>query len=110
MAPNMFTNIEGDTAPTSDIRPRQPDKYYGQRDFLLLGNWIFSVDQYFILTDMPICKQGPFISNLLRDEALLWYRANSQQSHLHGQLFDVQCMSILHLQMKIVVFKMSGQI
>src|SRR5947207_3911261 len=25
---------------------------------------------------MPIHKQGPFISTLLRDEALLWYRAN----------------------------------
>src|SRR5437667_9982321 len=77
MALSMVTNTEeGDTAPTSGIRPRQPDKYYGQRDFLLLGNWIFSVDQYFILTDMPIHKQGPFISTLLRDEALLWYRAN----------------------------------
>jgi retrotransposon gag protein/zinc knuckle protein len=77
MASSMFTNTEeGDTAPTSGIRPRQPDKYYGQRDFLLLGNWIFSVDQYFILTDMPIHKQGPFISTLLRNEALLWYRAN----------------------------------
>src|SRR5208282_3600457 len=57
-------------------RPRQPDKYHGQRDFLLLGNWIFSVDQYFILTDMPISKQGPFVSTLLRDEALLWYRSS----------------------------------
>jgi len=57
-------------------RPRQPDKYHGQRDFLLLGNWIFSVDQYFILTDMPAHKQGPFVSTLLRDEALLWYRSS----------------------------------
>lgn len=58
------------------IRPHQPDKYHGQRDFLLLGNWIFSVDQYFILTDMPAHKQGPFVSTLLRDEALLWYRSS----------------------------------
>jgi hypothetical protein len=65
----METSVTG-------LRPRQPDKYYGQRDFLLLGNWIFSVDQYFVLTDMPIYKQGPFVSTLLRNEALLWYRAN----------------------------------
>ena len=115
MAPNMFTNTEeGDTAPTSGIRPRQPDKYYGQRDFLLLGNWIFSVDQYFILTDMPIHKQGPFISTLLRDKpcygTMPTMKIGTQQFHLHGQLFDMQCVSILHLQMKIVVFKMSGQI
>ena len=77
MAPNMFTNMEeSDTATSSGIRLRQPDKYYGQRDFLLLGNWMFSVDQYFILTDMPVYKQGPFVSTLLCDEALLWYRAN----------------------------------
>src|ERR1700757_2931249 len=60
----------------TSMRPRQPDKYYGQRDFLLLGNWIFSVDQYILLTDMPEAKQGPFVSTLLRNEALLWYRVN----------------------------------
>lgn len=68
--------IEDAEHTTSGTRPRQPDKYHGQRDFLLLGNWIFSVDQYFILTDMPVQKQGPFVSTLLRDEALLWYRSN----------------------------------
>jgi hypothetical protein len=71
----MASTEETDTS-LSGIRPRQPDKYHGQRDFLLLGNWIFSVDQYFILTDMPAYKQGPFVSTLLRDEALLWYRSS----------------------------------
>src|SRR4030095_16451361 len=66
---------ETDTYMTG-TRPRQPDKYHGQRDFLLLGNWIFSVDQYFVLTDTPEHKQAPFVSTLLRDEALLWYRSN----------------------------------
>jgi hypothetical protein len=56
-------------------RPRQPDKYYGQRDFLLLGNWLFSVDQYFILTDMPARKRASYVSTLLRAEALLWFRS-----------------------------------
>jgi hypothetical protein len=56
-------------------RPRQPDKYHGQRDFLLLGNWLFSVDQYFVLTDMPAHKQASYVSTLLRAEALLWYRS-----------------------------------
>ena len=65
--------IEDEHASTG-TRPRQPDKYHGQRDFLLLGNWIFSVDQYFILMDMSVSKQGSFVSMLLRDEALLWYR------------------------------------
>src|SRR5271169_370747 len=66
-----------DTEPSmAGTRPRQPDKYHGQRDFLLLDNWTFSVDQYFILTDTPVHKQGPFVSTLLRDEALLWYRSS----------------------------------
>src|SRR5215510_14091265 len=60
MSPNIFTNNEeGDTGTISGIRPRQPDKYYGQRDFLLLGNWQFSVDQYFTLTEMPVHKCDP---------------------------------------------------
>jgi hypothetical protein len=61
--------IEDTEHPLSGIRPRQPDRYHGQRDFLLLGNWIFSIDQYFILTDMPVHKQGPL-------SALLWYRSS----------------------------------
>jgi hypothetical protein len=68
--------IEDTDLSMTGTRPRQPDKYHGQRDFLLLGNWIFSVDQYFVLTDMPVHKQGPFVSTLLRDEALLWYRSS----------------------------------
>ena len=59
----------------SSGRPRQPDKYFGQCDFLLLGNWLFSVDQYFTLTDMPAHKQASYVSTLLRAEALLWFRS-----------------------------------
>jgi hypothetical protein len=65
-----------DTERSTGTRPHQPDKYHGQRDFLLLGDWIFSADQYFLLTDMPVPKQAPFVSTLLRDEALLWYRSS----------------------------------
>src|SRR4030095_378219 len=61
-------------------RPRQPDKYHGHRVFLLLGTWIFSVDQYFFLTDTPEHKQAPFVSTLLWDEALLWYRSNYEST------------------------------
>ena len=68
--------IEDTEHSMAGTRPRQPDKYHGQRDFLLLDNWTFSVDQYFILTDTPVHKQGPFVSTLLRDEALLWYRTS----------------------------------
>ena len=34
------------------------------------------MDQYFLLTNMPVPKQAPFVSTLLRDEALLWYRSS----------------------------------
>ena len=71
--------VEDIENPSTGTRPRLPDKYHGQRDFLLLGNWIFSVDQYFILTDMPVHKQAPFVSTLLRDEALLWYRSTYEE-------------------------------
>ena len=65
--------IEDVEQSSTGTRPHQPDKYHGQRDFLLLDNWMFSGDQYFMLTDMSVKKQGPFVSTLLRDEALLWY-------------------------------------
>src|SRR5579862_6331391 len=71
--------IEDTEHSMAGTRPRQPDKYHGQRDFLLLDNWTFSVDQYFILTDMAVHKQGPFVSTLLRDEALLWYRSSYEK-------------------------------
>ena len=71
--------IEDTEHSMTGTHPRQPDKYHGQRDFLLLGNWIFSMDQYFILTGMPVAKQGPFVSMLLRDEALLWYHSSYEQ-------------------------------
>jgi hypothetical protein len=71
--------IEDVEQSSTGTRPHQPDKYHGQRDFLLLDNWIFSVDQYFILTDMSVKKQGPFVSTLLRDEALLWYRSSYEK-------------------------------
>jgi hypothetical protein len=60
--------IKDTESSTAGTRPRQPDKYHGQQDFLLLDNWIFSMDQYFILTEMPVNKQGPFVRRLLRDE------------------------------------------
>ena len=71
--------IEDTEHSMAGTRPRQPDKYHGQRDFLLLDNWSFSVDQYFLLTDTPANKQGPFVSTLLRDEALLWYRSSYEK-------------------------------
>ena len=67
------------TEKATGMRPRQPDMYYGQWDFLLLGNWIFSVDQYILLTEMPEHRQGLFVSTLLRNEALLWYRVSYEQ-------------------------------
>src|SRR5204863_958877 len=43
-------------------------------------------DQYFLLTDMPVPKQGPFVSTLLRDEALLWYRSSHETWDLNTPL------------------------
>ena len=60
----------------SSGRPHQSDKYFRQHDVLLLGNWLFSVDQYFILTVIPVNKQASYVSTLLRAEALVWFRVN----------------------------------
>jgi hypothetical protein len=57
--------------------PCQSDNYFGQRDFLL-GNCLFSVDQYFVLTDTPADKQATYVSTLLCTEALPWFRSNHE--------------------------------
>src|SRR5271169_4833482 len=107
---------EGTEHSMAGTRPRQPDKYNGQRDFLLLDNWLFSVDQYFILTDMPVSKQGPFVSTLLRDEALLWYRSRlpvtrigTQLLRSHGTSSTLPCNSTSHPPKRMVSFRTSGQ-
>src|SRR5208282_6792301 len=103
-----------DTERSTGTRPHQPDKYHGQRDFLLLGNWIFSVDQYFILTDMPVPKQGPFVSTLLRDEALLWYRSSYENwdsaTPLTWEILRAAMRQHFAPPTKTVVFRTSGQI
>ena len=65
-----------------ETHTHQLDKYHGQRDFLLLGNWIFFVNQYFLLTNMLILKQAFFVNTLLRNEALLWYHFSYENWNL----------------------------
>src|SRR5208282_6889927 len=92
--------IENNEHIMTGTRPRQSDKYHDQRDFLLLGNWIFSVDQYFLLTNMLIPKQVLFVNTLLRDEVLLWYRSSyetwDQLRRSYGASFVLLCASTLH--------------
>lgn len=33
------------------LKPEQPDKYNGERDFQTINNWIASVNSYFALTE-----------------------------------------------------------
>jgi hypothetical protein len=33
------------------LKPKQPEKYNGTRDFQTIDNWITSVDSYFPLTE-----------------------------------------------------------
>ena len=106
--------IEDTEHSTAGTRPRQPDKHHGQRDFLLLDNWIFSVDQYFILTDMSVQKQGPFVSTLLRDETLLWYCSSYEKwdpkTPLRWEIIRTAMSEYFAPPMRIVAFRTSGQV
>ena len=54
-------------------KPARPDFYHGQRDFLLLSNWLFSVDIFIAATSLVENVQATFVAALLKGEALLWY-------------------------------------
>ena len=56
------------------LKPKQPEKYNGTRDYQKIDNWVASMDSYFAITD----AQPPFIFHYLNtiftDEAATWFR------------------------------------
>ena len=68
MAPSSMTGgVEEIDMTPSGIRPRRPDRYYCERDNLLLGNWILSVDRILSWRTRP-----PQARTLYQHLALWW--------------------------------------
>jgi hypothetical protein len=70
-------------------KPARPEFYQGQRDFLVLSNWLFSVDIFLSATAIPEQMYSTFIATLLKGEALLWFRATYGSSDLATVSWDM---------------------
>ena len=84
MAPNIPEDNQVLPLVTEDatfrhVKVPQPKHYNGSRNFMVLENWIFSVDRYFSLIIIPTENQVLFMSTLLEGEALLWFRSNYKE-------------------------------
>jgi len=56
------------------LKPKQPDKYDGKRDFQTIDNWIASVDSYFALTKAEPPEIYHYLNTVFTGNAATWYR------------------------------------
>jgi hypothetical protein len=56
------------------LKPKQPEKYNGKRDFQVIDNWITSVDGYFALTHAEAPDIYHYLNTILTGEAATWFR------------------------------------
>src|ERR1700694_2758362 len=77
--PQAPENLYHDTTAAMNAhmhKPPRPESYNGQRDFMILSNWLFSIDIFLAAsTNIPENLWVTYIANFLKGEALLWFRA-----------------------------------
>jgi len=59
---------------TMHLKPKQPEKYNGNRDFQTIDNWIASVDSYFTLTGAEPPAVYHYLNTIFSGEAATWFR------------------------------------
>ena len=56
------------------LKPKQPEKYNGKRDFQTIDNWIASVDSYFALTRAEPPGIYHYLNTIFSGDAVTWFR------------------------------------
>jgi hypothetical protein len=82
-----------------NVKVHQPKAYNGNRNFMVMGNWIFSVERYLALTKIPATEQVLYVSTLLEGEALLWFRSNYEDKN-YNELMWTEVRDALQLYFK----------
>jgi hypothetical protein len=59
---------------TMHLKPKQPEKYSGKRDFQTIDNWTASVDSYFALTKAEPPAVYHYLNTILTGDAATWFR------------------------------------
>jgi hypothetical protein len=56
------------------LKPKQPEKYDGTRDFQRIDNWVASLDSYFAITNAEPPMIYHYLNTIFVDEAATWFR------------------------------------
>jgi len=56
------------------LKPKQPEKYNGKRDFQTIDNWVASVDSYFALTEAEPPAIYHYLNTIFTGTAATWFR------------------------------------
>ena len=59
---------------TMHLKPKQPEKYNGTRDFQKIDNWVASMDSYFAITGAEPLLIYHYLNTIFTDEAATWFR------------------------------------
>ena len=56
------------------LKPKQPEKYNGKRDFQTIDNWIALVDSYFALTGVEPLAIYHYLNTIFSSNAITQFR------------------------------------
>jgi hypothetical protein len=76
------------------LKPKQPEKYNGKRDFQVIDNWITSVDSYFALTHAEPPDIYHYLNTIFSGEAAAWFRFVYRNADPNEVTWEVVRMSI----------------
>jgi len=66
-------------APRHGNKPPKPDQFYGTDDAKRVRQWVFQVENYFVVTEEPVARRVAYATTLLRKNALLWWQSLSPE-------------------------------
>ena len=58
------------------LKPKQPERYDGNRDFQKIDNWVASMDSYFAITGAEPPLIYHYLNTIFTNEAATWFRYN----------------------------------
>ena len=71
------------------LKPKQPDKYDGKRDFQTIDNWVSSVDSYFALTEAEPPTIFYYLNTIFTGDAATWFRFSYRNLNLETATWDI---------------------
>lgn len=61
---------------TMHLKPKQPERYDGSRDYQIIDNWVASMDSYLAITEAEPPMVYHYLNTIFSGEAATWFRFN----------------------------------